>query len=160
MANTTFAGNIGERIAAEYLEEKGYVILERNAKLCDCEVDIICEVYTLQGGEIVKQKPRKKLFNILKSKLKVPDMQNKGIQRTLIFCEVKTRGSNDFGSGAEAVTKYKVGRYVTAAKAYAVAHGETETDIRFDIIEVSESGINHIEGAFDTNDARYPKRKY
>ncbi len=43
MKNTTLIGNIGEQLACDYLTDKGYRILERNAKICGAEIDIICE---------------------------------------------------------------------------------------------------------------------
>ena len=36
-------GTIGESVAAEYLEEKGYRILERNFTACGGEIDVIAE---------------------------------------------------------------------------------------------------------------------
>ena len=41
MPNTKAVGNIGEELAARYLEKRGYVMLERNAEYAGCEVDII-----------------------------------------------------------------------------------------------------------------------
>ena len=32
-------------------------------------------------------------------------------------------------------------------------------DLRFDVIEVGEGGINHIEGAFGENEAKYPRKR-
>ena len=128
MKNTTLVGNIGEDIAAEYLKANGYRIIERNAKICGVEIDIICEA----GDKI----------------------------RTVVFCEVKTRRDDEYGSAAEAVTPYKVGRYVTAAKAYMARKANVNRDLRFDIIEVGDDGVDHIEAAFDEGDAKYPRRGY
>jgi len=69
-------GNVGEQIAAEYLEKLGYKILERNLKLFCGEIDIlaedqgiiiIVEVKTVRGSgwgsaaELVRQKKQQKL---------------------------------------------------------------------------------------------------
>lgn len=60
----------------------------------------------------------------------------------LVFIEVKTRRSNEFGTPAEAVTYYKKRHFVNTAKWYLMEH-PTDMNIRFDIIEVY--------GAFDGN---------
>ena len=53
--NTRLAGDIGEKIAVDYLEKEGYRILERNATYCDCEVDVICECYIDKNGNLIRQ---------------------------------------------------------------------------------------------------------
>ena len=74
----------------------------------------------------------------------------------LVFVEVKTRSSLNFGTPAEAVTYYKKRSFVNAAKWYLM-NNPCDMNIRFDIIEVfgiftgdsfSFEKINHIEQAF------------
>ncbi len=74
----------------------------------------------------------------------------------LVFVEVKTRNSDEFGTPAQAVTYYKKRNIINTAKWY-LAKNPTELNIRFDIIEVygiftGESfemeNINHIVQAF------------
>ena len=145
--NTTFVGNIGEQIAVDHLRENGYRILERNAKICGCEIDIICEAYVKPDGSVVAKKNGFKRFSL------------KDAERVIVFCEVKTRMGTEYGSAVEAVTPYKIGRYVTAAKAYVSTLKNVNSTIRFDVIEVGDNGINHIEGAFWENEAKYPRRR-
>lgn len=76
------------------------------------------------------------------------------IGTTIVFCEVKTRTNSHYGLPIEAVTPYKVGRYVTAAKGYIVKKRLRAPEVRFDVIAVDENGVNHIEGAFDCSDAK------
>lgn len=155
MKNTTFIGNVGEDLAVEYLRREGYNILERNAVICGCEVDIICEAYLLPDGSVKRDKCGR-LAELIFKLFKKP-LSHKGAKRTVIFCEVKTRRGSEFGSGAEAVTPYKIGRYITAAKAYMSNYKNVNCDARFDVIEVGEDGLNHIVGAFNENDARYAR---
>lgn len=42
MTTTKSSGDKGERIACEYLLSKGYIILERNWRISNLEIDIIC----------------------------------------------------------------------------------------------------------------------
>ena len=46
MANpisTKSIGDLGEKIACQYLESKGYIILEKNWRTSTLEIDIVCE---------------------------------------------------------------------------------------------------------------------
>lgn len=74
----------------------------------------------------------------------------------LVFVEVKTRGSERFGTPAQAVTYYKKRNFVNTAKWYLMSH-PTDLNIRFDIIEVYgvfegdrfvAENINHLEQVF------------
>ncbi len=73
----------------------------------------------------------------------------------LVFVEVKTRSSAEFGTPAQAVTYYKKQRIINSARWYMMTN-PTELNIRFDIIEVfgiftgdsfEVENINHIEHA-------------
>jgi putative endonuclease len=63
------------------------------------------------------------------------------------FVEVKTRTTDRFGQPMEAVQQDRRSRYVRSAK-YYFADRDIEVIVRFDIIEVTPQGINHIENAF------------
>lgn len=73
----------------------------------------------------------------------------------IVFVEVKTRQSKNFGTAAEAVAYNKQMRMTKAAQVYLMNKGET--NVRFDVIEVyakpflggfRATEINHIENAF------------
>ena len=154
--NTKARGDIGETLACEYLEEKGYKILYRNLKLAGCEVDVVVEAYFDEIGNLIRQKYG--VFDKLKALFGKGDAKKAKGERTLVFVEVKTRESEEHGAPEEAVDGYKKGRYVTAAKSYIAKYGEQNTPIRFDVIAVEDGKINHIENAFSVNDAKYSKR--
>lgn len=65
----------------------------------------------------------------------------------LCFIEVKTRSSDDFGAPNQAVNKTRQTRYINSAR-YYFANREIDCTVRFDIIEVTKEGVNHIESAF------------
>lgn len=154
--NTRFAGDVGEKIAADYLEKEGYRILENNAKYCDCEVDLICECCTDENGNLIELNAKNKFLEKVHKLLKIQPLE-KG-ERTIVFVEVKTRYGKEFGSSEEAVTAYKAGRYVTAAKSYLSQKHISATNVRFDIVAIDDEGIRHIENAFCVNDAKYPRK--
>lgn len=66
----------------------------------------------------------------------------------IVFVEVKTRTSEDFGRPCEAVTPYKQNKIRSVASYYLMLKGWTERNARFDVIEVLDDEINHIENAF------------
>lgn len=63
------------------------------------------------------------------------------------FIEVKTRSDLSFGQPNEAVNAERRRRYVSAAK-YYFSGRTVDTVVRFDIVEILEGKINHIENAF------------
>lgn len=65
-----------------------------------------------------------------------------------VFIEVKTRTTDEFGSAAEAVNLKKQERYRSAAAGYLIRKNKTDAPCRFDVIEVMNGEINHIENAF------------
>ncbi len=165
--NTKFVGDIGENIAVDTLTSEGYRILERNAEYCGCEVDIICDCFLDDDGRILK--PKKSIFGELLAKLGIggkktrangewtySNIKQKG-ERVIVFCEVKTRYGDEYGAPEEAVTPYKVGRYVTASKAFLKKYRLSGVKVRFDIFAVDADGCRHIVDAFNENDAKYPR---
>ncbi|MGN0813615.1 MAG: YraN family protein [Candidatus Coproplasma sp.] len=71
-----------------------------------------------------------------------------GKGEVVAFVEVKTRSNISFGQPNEAVTRERQNRYIRTAKHYF--SGKTpDCVVRFDIIEVLNGKINHIESAFE-----------
>lgn len=68
--------------------------------------------------------------------------------KTIVFIEVKARESKAFGRPCEAVTPYKQQKIRTVANYFLMLKGWTEENARFDVIEVLDGEINHIENAF------------
>ncbi len=70
----------------------------------------------------------------------------------IVFCEVKTRKSNAYGTGEEAVDSKKQNQIRKAADGYVYARGIENLEFRFDVIVVDvrekTTSIRHIEDAF------------
>jgi putative endonuclease len=76
----------------------------------------------------------------------------------LVFCEVKTRSSTQFGDPAEAVIGAKAARIRRLAMAWLAAqresgHGEFWPEMRFDVVSVlrqrqGAAAVEHLRGAF------------
>lgn len=125
MTESGALGRRGEDIAASYLEEQGYRILERNYRFEGSEVDLVCfkadARYEL-GGEIV-------------------------------FVEVKTRSGTGFGRPEEAVNEEKRRHIIKASRAYLYESKLERSPCRFDVIGIvmsdnSAPAIEHFEHAF------------
>lgn len=103
-----------EALAALYLEQRGYRILERNYRNCYGEIDIIAEK-----------------------------------ENTIVFCEVKYRGANRYGSPLEAVDYREQKRISKAALYYTTKNKSGNVYYRFDVIGIDKEGqMEHIENAF------------
>ena len=74
---------------------------------------------------------------------------------TFVFIEVKTRMHATPGSGLYAVDSRKQQRIARAAMLYLMESGEPKKRIRFDVVEVTNSDIIHIQNAFQPGNMFY-----
>ena len=70
-------------------------------------------------------------------------------KKTIVFIEVKTRLTTKFGLPREAVTSFKQNKYRQLAMYYLKNNNLLDRVARFDVIEVLDGQINHIENAFN-----------
>lgn len=117
MAAHNELGRQGEAIAAAYLENAGYRILNTNWRCARAEVDLIADQ-----------------------------------QGTIVFVEVKTRSSVNYGEPEEFVS-YKKEKQLEFASSNYIEMKNHRGEIRFDIIAIVFENkdlykINHIEDAF------------
>jgi putative endonuclease len=110
-------GAKGEALAAQWYEDNGYEILERNWRRREGEVDLIVRRH-----------------------------------KTVVFCEVKTRSSDRFGTGAESVLEAKQRRIRRLAARWlselTPASGRARVEVRFDVVSVTADEVEVIEDAF------------
>lgn len=123
MSTRKATGDRGEALAAAFLEAEGYLILERNYRFDRAEVDLVAFA---------------------------PWPQNDG--GDLVFVEVKTRTSERFGTGEEAVTEAKQRQLRKAAEAFLYERKLEGAPARFDVVVVDASAeppaIRHHKYAF------------
>ncbi len=55
---------------------------------------------------------------------------------TLVFVEVKTRRPSGFGTAAEAVSRPKQRRLISAAQDYLQKTGDSHSSVRFDVVTI------------------------
>jgi putative endonuclease len=113
-------GELGEAIAARYVERAGMTLLARNYRGPHGEIDLVA-----RDGE------------------------------ELVFVEVRTRRSAEFGSPEESLTQRKRGTMVACALAYLEEHGGRGDPWRIDLVAVELAGnrllrVDHYKHALDS----------
>ena len=111
--NRRETGSLSERAAGQFLQQKGYRIIQYNYRCRVGEIDIIAE-----DGD------------------------------TLVFCEVKYRRTEKYGTPLEAVGYVKQRTIARCAQYFLLEHHVTERKCRFDVVGISPEKITHIENAF------------
>ena len=106
-------GARGEAKAAAWYEARGGVVVARNWRCRDGEIDLVVRC-----------------------------------DRTLVFCEVKTRRSDAFGLPAEAVTATKRARIRHLAARWLDESGVRPQAVRFDVASVLAGRVEIIQDAF------------
>lgn len=66
------------------------------------------------------------------------------VEKIMVFVEVKTRGSQEFGHPTKAVNSKKT-RNLKRTALYYLDRFQLEYEYRFDIISISPSGLEHFE---------------
>jgi putative endonuclease len=108
-------GKRGEEFAVSYLRKQGFRIIDRNFRIRGGELDIIA---------------------IEKSKLTG--------QETLVFIEVKTRSSNQFGAPLEAIGYYKLRSLIKTAEFFKLTHRNLPELMRIDAVAVMLGANNEL----------------
>jgi len=121
-------GNLGEDLAARYLEDKGYQIIERNYYCRQGEIDLIVSRGIGQKSKIA------------------------GSESEIVFIEVKTISNLAFGAAEYRIDRRKQAKIRYTAREYLSSQDKYYEGVRFDGIFIfrKENGwkINHIENAF------------
>lgn len=69
-------------------------------------------------------------------------------KKQYIFVEVKNRSSDRFGMPREAVNYYKQQKIRQVAQLYLKMKHKEDADCQFDVVEILDGEINHIENCF------------
>ena len=119
-STTQVAGDAGEARALAHLLAQGLTLVQRNYR--------VARGPNARGGEI--------------------DLIMRDRDGTLVFVEVRSRGSGDFGGAAASVSVAKQRSLVLAARHY-LARLRTAPPCRFDVVAIDGDRIEWLRAAFD-----------
>lgn len=109
------------------------------------------KVLGAQGEWLAQSYLKKKHYAILehnfKNKIGEIDIIAKQ-KNVLVFVEVKTRTNTAFGLPREAVHEQKQHKIRLVAQSYLQKTGQSDCAVRFDVIEILNDQIMHLENAF------------
>jgi putative endonuclease len=120
LAHQKRLGEWGEAEARRYLETKTYVLIEKNFRVPEGEIDLV-----MQDGDII------------------------------VFVEVKTRTTDNFGTPEESVSRAKRQRLIRAAWAFLQEREMIDALWRIDVVAIKASSdwtiqrLDHYQSAFD-----------
>ena len=126
-------GSWGESLAADYLSQRGYKILERNVRTPYGEIDLVARQ------------------DIEKSSQSRP--YARASEGVIVFVEVKTRSSTTYGMPEQSITARKRDHMIASAQAYLQDHPKLGDDWRVDVIAIQRESpknppvITHFENA-------------
>ena len=72
---------------------------------------------------------------------------------TLVFVEVKARNTRSEGAGLLSVGLRKRAKIIQTALQY-IAENESDMPMRFDVVELTRDGVQHVRDAFQGNEFR------
>lgn len=117
--------------------------MTKSSHLLGAHGEQLAEEFLLENGYVILDR------NSRTSKKEIDLVVRDG--NVLVFCEVKTRRSNQHGHPVEAVTPKKFAHMQTAALEWLAHHHIRHSGIRFDIIGILINGtkiveLTHIKG--------------
>lgn len=117
-------GDAGEQLAADWLEARGYVVMDRNYRYERGELDLVAFDTNARAGA-----------------------------GEIVFVEVKARRGTGFGRPEEAVTEAKQKQLWKVAEAYMHERKLSGSPARFDVVAVlmpsrGEPAVEHFANAF------------
>ena len=141
----------GELMVQKYMKKNGYKILWTNFSCVGVELDIVAflpkdvQINSIKDEykkKIVQDKAHKSLYkNSLKNYIKT-------INDLLIITEVKSRETDKYGLGSEAISDYKKDNIIRGARFLVTQKNLEKYQIRFDVASVDDGKITYIESAF------------
>lgn len=100
-----------------------------------------------KGERIACKELKKKGYKILEKNYRIKLGEIDIIAQdgdTLVFVEVKTRSSDEYGTPAEAVDKHKQKRIRQVAASFLLKHKYKDTECRFDVVCINMQHANKI----------------
>lgn len=129
-------GKIGEELAVRYLKKKGYKILDRNFKASHFgEIDIVAQI---QNDADKSWTYAKRIFSFIRNSVKFV-ISRKSPEATIVFVEVKTKASDEFGSPEDEFTFFKKQKMLRAIQDWFWQKKIETKNWRIDLVAVDFS---------------------
>jgi len=109
----------GEQFAVEFLTSQGFQVIDRNFRIRGGEIDIIAIDPSTSSGPM-------------------------GGEKTLVFIEVKTRSSADYGEPLEAIGYYKMRSLIKTTQFYKMKHPRLPDLMRIDAVSVLLNDVGEL----------------
>lgn len=143
----------GERRTKHYLEEHGYKVVYTNYSCMGIELDIVSILSIAEQKKKIKKELEEKLFlekdpEKKKTLKKTYKGMMKGLKNLLVITEVKSRTTDRYGKGSEAVTNYKREHVKRGAEFLLTQPEFKKMQPRFDVSSVDDGIITYSEDAF------------
>ena len=141
----------GEKTIQDFMKKQGYKIIYTNFSCVGVELDIVAilprsiQIRRLKREFLLKiacDKVNKKMY---KASLKA---FVKAAQDILVITEVKSRESDKFGMGLEAISEHKKQNLIRGARFLQKDKRFENLQLRFDIASVDAGSVTYIEDAF------------
>lgn len=141
--NKRALGAIGEKLAERHLIKNGYVILAKNCKFANAELDIVAKLTKKAQAKQIKKDYKEGKY---KSKEAVKYMIS-SLQDKIVFVEVKFSSTRLYGEPYERVDFNKQRQIIKASQLFMFKNN-IDLPIRYDVISIVGKEIEHLENAF------------
>lgn len=143
----------GEKLTADYLKKNKYNIVYLNYNCKIAELDIVSVLTKKVQKSLIKNEIKCKIINFkdkISKKMFLLSMKNKikNLTDLLVITEVKSRTTNKFGVGLEAISSEKIHKMQLGAEMLLKEPRFKDMQIRFDVASVDGGDLTYIENAF------------
>ncbi|MBQ8425543.1 MAG: YraN family protein [Clostridia bacterium] len=146
----------GEEKVQNYMKKNGYKILYTNFSCVGVELDIVSifpkksQIKKLKiklKNDIKKLKENNEKDKILVFKNNFKNCIN-NLTDLFVITEVKSRATDKYGLGSEAVNDYKIKNIKKGANYFLLKDEYKNMQVRFDVASVDGENLTYIENAF------------
>jgi len=146
----------GEEIVQNYMKKNGYKILYTNFSCVNVELDVVSILTIKKQIKKLKQDLEEKIKHYKNindtNAIKIIEDNFKRVKNNLtdllVITEIKSRRTENYGLGSEAISNYKINNIKRGANFLLLKKEFKGMQVRFDVASVDGDKITYIENAF------------